>query len=194
MDFVLLAFAVTSPISAAIGMAFQRRERALIAIADFRSFSYHLFLAHCLWDWPEGGEMGRKKAEETARVEWVEHCDAVLAQLIGIGDELSRFLTLPTASRSRHRMTKAGRREAARTMEVAYHLIDSMTTQRMTRLILYSERLKKIGLPSGEVSRIRQYERFLSNMIERLRMIKLYRTPQGKSKIFDMIMQYQVKY
>jgi hypothetical protein len=123
--------------------------------------------------------MGRVKAEEATRVDWVEHCDAVLAQLIGIGDELSRFLTLPTASRSRHRMTRAGRKEAARTMEVAYHLIESMTTQRMTRLILYSERLKKIGLPSGEVSRIRQYERYLSDMLEQLRIIKLYRTPQA---------------
>jgi hypothetical protein len=160
IDFILLAFAVTSPISAAIGMAFQRRERALIAIADFRSFSYHLYLAHSLWDWPEKG--GREGAVD---VDWLEHCDAVLAQLLGIGDELARFLSLPTTSRSRHRMTRQGRKEAGRTTEVAYHLLESMTTQRMTRLVLYSERLKKIGLPSGEVSRIRQYERFLSDMV-----------------------------
>ena len=179
LDFVLLAFAVTAPISAAIGMAFQRRERALIAIADFRSFSYHLYLAHCLWDWPEGKEMGREKAEAEKRVNWLEHCDAVLAQLLGIGDELSRFLTLPTASRSRHRMTRKGRQEAARTMEVAYQLVESMTAQRMTRLVYYSERLKKIGLPSGEISRTRQYERFISDILEQLRMVKLYRTPQA---------------
>ena len=92
MDFILLAFAVTSPISAAIGMAYQRRERALIAVSDFRSFSYHLFLAHAFWDWGPGG-----RAE--ANVDWLEHCDAVLAQLIGIGDELARFLSLPTTSR-----------------------------------------------------------------------------------------------
>jgi len=186
LDFILLAFAVTSPISAAIGMAFQRRERALIAIADFRSFSYHLFLGHCLWDWSENG--GRAAAKD---VDWLGHCDAVMAQLVGIGDEMSRFLSLPSPSRSRHRMTRTGRQEAARTMEVAYYLLESMTTQRMTRLILYSERIKKIGLPSGEASRLRQYERFLSDMIEQLRMIKLYRTPQALrsfARIFTLIL------
>lgn len=92
MDFILLAFAVTSPIAAAIGMAYQRRERALIAISDFRSFSYHLFCAHAFWDWTPGGRAATD-------VNWLEHCDAVMAQLIGIGDELARFLSLPTTSR-----------------------------------------------------------------------------------------------
>ena len=64
-------------------------------------------------------------------------------------------------------------------MEAAYHLIDSIETQRLTRLIMYSERLKKIGLPSGEISRIRQYERFISLTVEQLRLIKMYRTPQA---------------
>lgn len=172
-------------------MAFQRRERALIAIADYRSFSYHLYMAHCLWDWPEGKEMGREKAVKDHRVDWLEHCDAVLVQLVGISDELSRFLTLPTTSRSRHRMTRKGRQEAARTMEVAYYLIESMTTQRLTRLIKYSERLKQIGLPGGEISRIRQYERFLSDILEQLRMVKLYRTPQALrsfARIFTILL------
>lgn len=157
-------------------MAFQRRERALIAIGQFRSFSYHLYMAHCLWDWDGDG---RVKAAEKQGVNWLEHTDAVLAQLLGIGDELARFLTLPTSSRSRHRMTRKGRKEAARTMEVAYQLVESMTAQRLTRLVYYSERLKKIGLPSGEISRVRQYERFISDILEQLRMVKLYRTPQA---------------
>ena len=174
LDFILLSFVVISPISAAIGMAYTRRERALVTIAMFRGFSYHLYLGHCLWDWDDG--QGRAQA---ADMNWVEHCDAVLAQLIGIGDELSRFLSLPTTSRSRHKMTRQGRREAARTIEVAYHLVESMTTQRMTRLSLYAERIKKVGLPSGELSRLRQYERFISDSLEQLRMVKMYRTPQA---------------
>jgi hypothetical protein len=191
MDFVLLAFALTAPISASLSLAFQRRERALIAIADFRSWSYHLYLAHSLWDWSDE-KGGRVNAEiDGVLVDWVEHCDAVMAQLIGIGDELSRFLNLPTTSRSRHRMTKQGRKEAARTIEVAYHLLESMSTQRMTRLIMYSERLKKIGLPATEGSRLRQYERFLSNVIEQLRTIKMYRTPQAFrsfARIFTLVL------
>ena len=166
---------VISPISAAIGMAFQRRERALVALASFRSFSYQLYLAHSMWDWNEAG--GRDAVAEG--VDWLHHSDAVLAQLVGIGDELSRFLTLPTTSRSRHRMTRQGRREASKTMEVSYLLVDSMCTHRMTRLAIYAERLKKIGLPSGEASRVRQYERFISDTLEQLRMVKMYRTPQA---------------
>ena len=172
LDFILLSFVVISPISAAIGMAFQRRERALISIAQFRTFASQLYLAHCLWDW-EGGR------ESQPEVDWLGHGDAVLAQLVGIGDELSRFLTLPTTSRSRHRMTRQGRHEAARTVKVAYHLLESMGTQRLTRVSMYAEKLKKLGLPSGEISRLRQYERFVADSIEQLRMVKMYRTPQA---------------
>ena len=50
MDWVLLGFAVVTPLSLAIGIAFRRRERALIDIARFRSFSYQIYLAHSLWD------------------------------------------------------------------------------------------------------------------------------------------------
>ena len=186
LNFILVAFTLTAPMTAALTMAFTRREQALMFIADFRSFSYHLYLAHALWDWEDanGGRIG-------ANVDLVDHCDAVLAQLIGIGDELSRFLSLPSTSRSRHRHTKSGRQEAARTIEVAYHLLDSMATQRLTRLVMYSERLKKIGLPSGEISRVRQYERFISSVIEQLRMLKLYRTPQAFrsfARIFTLIL------
>lgn len=88
-------------------------------------------------------------------------------------------------------MTKHGRKEASYAMEAAYYLLESITTQRMTRLLLYSERLKKIGLPSGEVSRIRQYERFLSDMVEQLRMVKMYRSPQALrsfARIFTLLL------
>jgi hypothetical protein len=166
-------------------MAFTRRETALANIADIRSCAHHLYLAHCIWDWPENG--GRADCKMDLR----EHCDCVMAQLVGIGDELSRFLSLPTTSRSRHRMTKQGRMEAARTIEVAYSLLDSMVTQRMARLSIYGERLKSAGLSSGEISRIRQYERFLEYGIERLRMFKMYRTPQALrsfARIFTFIL------
>ena len=180
-----LAFAVTSPIAAAIGMAFTRRENALVYIADFRSFSSQLYIAHSIWDWPEDG--GRENSE----IELRAHCDAVLAQIVGTGDELARFLTLPTTSRSIHRMTRQGRTEAALTVEVAYRLLESMS-RRIVRLSFYGERIKAAGLPSGEVSRIRQYERFIEDCIERLRMIKMYRTPQGNTPTVSFSPQYNV--
>lgn len=174
MDWVLLGFAVITPLSLSVGIAFRRRERALVEIAKFRSFSFQLFLSHCIWDWglpPDGGKAA-------ANIDWVEHADDVLRELVAVGDELCRFLTLPTASRSRHRMTRSGRREAARTAEVAYRLYDSLYTSRFIRLSQLSERIKLAGLGASEVSRMRQYERFMGEAIENLRMIKTYRTPQ----------------
>ena len=186
MDWVLLGFAVITPLSLSVGIAFRRRERALVRISQFRSFAYQLFLSHCIWDWgnPPGGKAG-------ADIDWVDHADDVLGELIAIGDELCRFLSLPTSSRSRHRMTKSGRREAARTAEVAYRLYDSLYTSRFITLAKLSERIKLAGLGASEVSRMRQYERFMGEAIENLRMIKSYRTPQtlrSFAKLFTTLM------
>ena len=66
--------------------------------AKFRSFAYQIFLAHSMWDWglpPNGGKAG-------SDIDWVKHADDVLKELVSIGDELCRFLTLPTASDSRY--------------------------------------------------------------------------------------------
>ena len=153
MDWVLLGFAVITPLSLSVGMAFRRRERALIEISKFRSFSYQLFLSHCIWDWTSGG--GRAGSD----IDWVEHADNVLFELISIGDDICRFLTLPTASQSRHRMTRSGRLEAARTAEVGYRLYTSLYTKRFVQLSNLSEKVKLAGLGASEASRIRQYER-----------------------------------
>jgi hypothetical protein len=61
----------------------------------------------------------------------------------------------------------------------------------MTRLAIYAERIKSVGLPSGEISRVRQYERYLHTSIERLRMYKMYRTPQALrsfARIFTLLL------
>jgi hypothetical protein len=185
--FILLAFAVTPPSAVALSMAFQRREQALNAMSDFRAVSYHLYLAHSMWKW----DSGKDKRNGDSAVDWLEHCDAVLAQLIGIGDELARFLSLPTFSRARHKMTRRGRREATQTVEVAYHLLESMTTQRMTRLVLYGERLKDVGMGGAEAAAMRDYARKISDLIEDLRMFKEYRTPmafRSFARIFSLLL------
>lgn len=170
-----MGFAVVTPLSTLIGLAFRRRDRALIEIAKFRSFAFQVFLAHCLWDWAT--DTGNKGRSGTS-INWIGHVDDVLTELIAMGDELCRFLTMPTTSRSRHRVTKSGRREAARTAEVAYKLYDSLYTKRMIRLTVLGENFKRYGLGASEASRIRQYERWMGDAIENLRMIKNYRTPQ----------------
>ena len=182
---IILGFAVVTPMTSSLAMAFRRREQALVEISRVRSFSFQIYLAHALWDSEKGG---RTASTDT---NWLEHCDFVMAQLIGIGDELSRFLSLPSSSRSRHRMTRSGRREAARTVKAAYLLFESLYTQRMMRLTAYDERLRHAGVSASEISRIRQYERFIGEAMERLRMFKMYRTPQALrsfARIFTLIL------
>lgn len=186
LDWVLLSFVLITPLSVTICLVFRRREDALIEIAKFRPLAYQLFLSHCIWDW---GVPPKGKA--AVDIDWVEHANDVLRELIAIGDELCRFLTLPTMSRCRHRMTTSGRREAARTAAVAYKLYDSLYSRRFVRLARLSERLKLAGLGPGETSRMRQYEQKMGECIERLRMIKMYRTSQTLrtfSRIFTIIL------
>jgi len=76
-------------------------------------------------------------------------------------------------------MMKSGRVKAATIVEVAYRLMDSLYTQRIVKISKLSEKIKSQGLSATETSRLRQYERFIGEAIENLRMFKMYRTPQA---------------
>jgi len=150
-------------------------------------FLCRIYLCHAIWDWNSG--KGRSEAMDAEK--WLQHTDEILEQLVGIGDELCRFLTLPTSSRSYHRMLKSGRKKAAGIVEVAYRLLDSLYTQRIIKLSLQTEKVKSFGLSGTEVSRIRQYERFIGEAVEILRTIKMYRTPQALrsfGRIFTLVL------
>jgi len=179
MDWVLLGFAVVTPMSISIGLAFKRRENALRNIALFRSCAFQVFLAHASWDWGNVCDSGRLKATDKQGYDWQDHADQCLAELIGMADELCSFLTLPSFSRARHRVTPWGRQEASRTVEVAYRLWDSLLTVRMSKLSYMTEKLKQYGMPGNESSRIRQWERMIGEAVEQLRILKTYRTPQA---------------
>ena len=181
-----------TPITVSIGMAFTRRERALFQISQVRSFSFQIYLAHAIWDWDSGNGRSKLAAtnhtthghtnngnSENENINWLDHTDQVLEHLVSIGDELSRFLTLPTSSRSYQRMLKSGRKEAADIVELQYKLFDSFYTKRITKITTLTEKLKSLGLSSTEASRLRQYERYIGEAVEGLRMIKMYRTPQA---------------
>ena len=177
--YVWKTIAVVTPITLSIGMAFRRREEALLYIARLKSFTFQIYLAHAIWDWDGGKGKAGLCHYNNEVTPWVEHSDLVYEQLIGLGHELSRFLSLPTCSRSYHRVLKSGQRDAAEIMEVQKSLFDSLYTRRMTRLTKLTEEMKALGLSANEASRIRQYERNIGEAIESLRMIKMYRTPQA---------------
>lgn len=178
MSWVLLSLAVVMPMVATIKVAFDRRERALEAIAVVRSNCYKLYLAHAEWDWkvvPPGDE-GR---DMCVGKDWLEHADAALVELLGVGEDLSRFLTLPGFTRARHRVTKAGREESCRTAEVSRAIYESLLKNRITRLTLLAEDLKKAGMALPEMIRIQKWLRVLCGALEELRVLKVYRTPQA---------------
>ena len=176
-DWVLLGFAVITPMSASVGMTFNRREMALRYIASFRSTSYQIYFAHAGWDWKSPGKSFSGRI--ATPLDYLEHADSVLYELISIGDELCHFLILPTINRSRHRVTSSGRMEASRTAQAANNLYSDILVQRISKLAILTEELKTAGLPATEASRIRAWDRLLVENIENLRMIKMYRSPQG---------------
>jgi hypothetical protein len=174
MNWVLLSFAVITPLAAAVTMAFKRREQALFNIANIRTTSIELYNAHAVWDWGKPTGTGRDESD----VDWLEHSDKFIIQLIGICEDLTRWLTLPNVTRARHKVTVWGKNEARETTVVGSKLYESIIV-RFGHLADLCEILKQEGLPPNEATRIRQYERFLLGAVENLRMIKLYRTPQA---------------
>jgi hypothetical protein len=176
MDWVLLSFAVITPLSAAIRMSFSRRDQALVQIANFKATMIHLYSSHACWDWPQKGQ--KPTGRDASEVEWLKHCDEVLLTMCQICSELTRLLTLPTANRGRHRVIPYGRTQRAEIATVARKLRRSILSD-MSFLTDKCEVLKREGLPPNEATRVRQWERFLTTQIEQLLVIKKYRTPQA---------------
>eukprot|EP00527_Entomoneis_sp_CCMP2396_P002776 CAMPEP_0198147024 /NCGR_PEP_ID=MMETSP1443-20131203/32953_1 /TAXON_ID=186043 /ORGANISM="Entomoneis sp., Strain CCMP2396" /LENGTH=278 /DNA_ID=CAMNT_0043811169 /DNA_START=397 /DNA_END=1233 /DNA_ORIENTATION=+ len=157
-------------------MAFARRDRALISIGRLRATAIEIYAAHARWDWSFQmyGSSGRTKSS----VDWLEHSDHVLQVLLNLLVTLTRYLTLPTSSRARHKVTGFGQKEADKILNVSAQLYEKMMEE-FAKLSDTCEKLKAEGLPANEASRIRQWERFMLEDIENMRVIKRYRTPQG---------------
>jgi hypothetical protein len=51
MSWILLTFAVITPIGSAISMAFRRRENALQSVSTLRSTFLQLYTSHAIWGW-----------------------------------------------------------------------------------------------------------------------------------------------
>ena len=151
LDYVLLSFAVITPMTTSIGMAFTRRDRALAHLVAIRSTMLELYAAHASWDWKKAGKEGTGRASSTT-MNWLDHSDNALVEILGICHVLSRFLTLPNATRARHRITAQGRTEANETLALSSKLYGCMLV-RFARLTDLCETLKAEGLPPNEATR-----------------------------------------
>jgi len=198
---ILLSFATVTPLIQSITMAFNRRDAALRALASYRSAMYHVYMAQASWDWGECSKnRGRRGCVENADdlrtvhdggrscegdttsqkpIDWLNHADNLLCQLIHLSDSLSQYLALPTASRTHHRATKLGEREAKTLVFTGRKIFALNAAGRIFMISQLTEALKYRGLPGNEASRIRQWEQYLSVSMENMRLIKEYRTPQS---------------
>ena len=174
MNWTLLSFAIVTPMSASIGMAFIRRDKSLALIAALRSLLFAIYQAHASWDWGTSIPSGRTQS----KVDWLQHSDQVVKEIIALSNDLTRYLTMPSTSRARHRILPHGQKQAHVGREVGDKLMNAVLT-RLNRISLFCEILKYEGLPGNEAARIRQWEREVVLQIESLQVIKEYRTPQA---------------
>lgn len=176
MNWVLLSFAVITPLSASISMAFSRRENALIAIAEIKSTMFNLYSAHICWDW--SSKSPKPTGRAASSINWLEHGDEVLHSLFRVSILLTRTLTLPIAGRSRHYVLPYGKRQREK-ISIMMRKLHRSILEEVKLLTDKCEVLKYEGLPGNEAARIRQWERQICQSMEKLIVIKRYRTPQA---------------
>lgn len=200
---ILLTFAVITPLSQSLSMGWTRRETALKALATYRSAVNNLYVAHSAWDWGECNKgKGRRGCVEcnddlttvyggdhtntTRHIDWMDHSDTTLCHLIHLSDSLCEYLTLPSATRVRHRATAKGRREANKILSTGREIFTFNVCGRMCMISQLCESLKYRGLPGNEASRIRQWENTVITAMEELRNVKEYRT-LGALRVYERV-------
>jgi hypothetical protein len=166
LNLILLTFAVVSPIMALVSLAFRRRDEALYAVSDLRATLQQLYMSHALWDWGFTPGVMDESGRTRSTVNWLEHSDRALSEVLRLMQDLSRFLTLPNSTRARHRVTYFGRKEATRTNQVGFDLFDSSLVH-LGKLSALCEILKREGLPPNEATRVRQVRKVSRHLWKR---------------------------
>jgi len=177
MSWRLLSIALIVPMITSTMIIFDRREFALQQIRIFRGRAYQLYQAHASWA-PLPPHL-RDSKEVSRDTYWFTHSEEVLSLMLQLGRDMYTYLTLPTFSLGRHRVTAVGREEAQIIMQAGYPLYQKCFVHHVTKLTELTEVLKRAGLELPETIRIREWERMLTTSIEQLRLVKTYRSPQA---------------
>ena len=158
IDWVLLSFAVITPISASISMAFNRRDLALRSIANLRATALELYMSQACWDWgfqSDGKGNNLSTGRSRSSVDWLAHSDKMLSVILNLFCEMTRYLTLPTSSRARHKVTGSGQCEADELLSISADLYEKIM-ERFHTITKLCEELKVYGLPPNEATRVRR--------------------------------------
>lgn len=186
MNWTLLAIALVFPLTMTMTETFRRRELAIQHIQVLKANMLCLFVAHFDWDWynipsdrsapvrsgrydPESKEGGRLSRA---------HAYELKSLLFRFIDVIYTVLTSPRISKAKHFFTTNGidEREYIQTIQGQ---LDDCCVHFYHDISKMGEKLKAAGLPSGEKSRISNFEQRCFEAYLSLRAIKDYRTPQG---------------
>ena len=170
LTWVAVSIMLVFPITNSISSAFARREAAILALADFRSYFVNIYQAHACWDWGDASGWGGRSRSLDA-----SHMDHVRMLLLAVIDRVEELLLVPRRGRMRHVHTRSGKTELEQVIKAetrGRHYVMKL----LGRLHLATEALKKAGLPANEASRINAYVCALTGAFERLWGFKVYRT------------------
>ena len=168
----ILGVVIVFPITALIGFAFSRREKALEAFSRLLGNTEALLGAVCTWQKFQEGEWRRVTEDGSAR-------ERVLTACCRIAEKASRYCATPRGHRTRYVLSSYHSES-----EVLNHLLYlrksevGSAIQACRRLV---QQLKVDGLPGGEAHRLDQYLSIIACHFHQVAMLKEYRTPVGTS-------------
>ena len=171
LDFAFLSFSVVFPLTFLINTTFGRRDQALQRLADFRACVLSTALFSFTVDWPDpkipGGYTGGRKLLPPSFNEASLEDFRRLLQLV------YEYLSMPSVSHARH-VAFWHKQPYKRRIHSKQNDLLKKWNDIIFDFSMHTEEMRKAGFPSGEASRLHQYQRF-----EHLRMLKYYRTPQA---------------
>ncbi|OQR81368.1 hypothetical protein THRCLA_11792, partial [Thraustotheca clavata] len=181
LSWTLVTFAIISPIIMQTQQAYNRRESALLLIAECKALMVNFYMAHRQWIKPE------KQALVPPAL--INRSKLIVR---GIMYELCEMLSLPTITRGRHRFTSHGINESMAQQEKEL-LLRTRIAVGLRHLHGQVRELKCHGLTEGEASRLYQYLWMINSRVLSLVNIKMYRTPQATrsfTKVFVHILPF----
>ena len=193
LNWLAVTIVLVFPITNGISSAFQRREHAILALAEVRSLLVNIYSAHLCWDWPAGNTKGwHGRGEGPFAVEGLdgqnrapgsglkangqkclseEHAGHIRLLLHAIIDSIQELLLVPRRGRIRHHHTSAGKEEMQQVVSAELQGRESVM-RLLGRLHHATEALKAAGLPANEASRINSWTFSLTAAFERCGRIK----------------------
>ena len=167
----ILGVVIVFPITALIGFAFSRREKALEAFSRLLGNTEALLGAACTWQKFQDGEW-RRVTDGAAS-------ERALVACCRIAEKASRYCATPRGHRTRYVLSSY--HSESETLNHLLYLRKSEVGSAIQACRRLVQQLKVDGLPGGEAHRLDQYLSIIACHFHQVAMLKEYRTPVGAS-------------